>query len=96
MATISAQLTAELEVLAKAVGYTIEEIRSQERSQRLTIARRLIAVHLSQIGITQFEIAELIGRNRSTVAYYLKKHDEDLRFWKRYKDTFAKFCRSAI
>lgn len=53
-------------------------------------ARNAIGVALSQWADNQQEVAEILERDRSTVAHMTINHEDNLSFWKGYKELYEK------
>lgn len=75
-----------IESYYKAIG--LEPKDSREASQ--VKARNAICVALMTWAKNQEEVAELIGRERSTVAHMVLNHEENIRFFKGYEGLYEK------
>lgn len=51
-------------------------------------ARNAIGVALLQWADTQQEVAEVLGRDRSTIAHMMLNHSDNLDYWKGYKEMY--------
>jgi predicted XRE-type DNA-binding protein len=51
-------------------------------------ARNAIGVALLHWADTQQEVAEVLGRDRSTIAHMMINHSDNLEYWKGYKDMY--------
>jgi predicted transcriptional regulator len=58
-------------------------------------ARMALSNVLSSKGMTNDEIAEVIGRHRTTVIHHLKYHDGDLIEWRGYLAKYSR-CKKAF
>jgi len=53
-------------------------------------ARNAIGVALLQWADGQQEVAEMLGRDRSTIAHMYIGHEDNLKFWKGYSEMYEK------
>lgn len=60
------------EQLASALGYDIEELRSDDRSRELADRRRVIATMLHKAGYTNARIAKFLFREKCSVSAMLR------------------------
>lgn len=72
---------------------SIEMIPDDSRKAEQVKARNAIAVALLQWADNQQEVADILGRDRSTVAHMMLNHEENLKYFKGYSDLYdrAKF-----
>ena len=64
----------------------IAMIPDGSRRAEQVMARNAIAVALSSWADNQQEVAEVLGRDRSTIAHMLLGHEDNLQFWDGYAD----------
>ena len=69
---------------------TIGMVPDDSRRADQVKARNAIGVALSQWADNQQEVAEVLKRDRSTVAHMTINHEDNLSFWKGYKDLYEK------
>jgi hypothetical protein len=53
-------------------------------------ARNAIGVALLQWADSQQEVAQVLNRDRSTVAHMMLNHEDNLKFWKGYNELYEK------
>ncbi len=53
-------------------------------------ARNAIGVALLQWADSQQEVAQILNRDRSTIAHMMLNHEDNLKFWKGYVDLYEK------
>lgn len=72
---------------------SIEMIPDDTRKSDQVKARNAIAVALMHWANNQQEVADILGRDRSTVAHMLLNHNENLKYYKGYAELYerAKF-----
>ena len=58
------------------------------RKSEQVMARNAIACALLKWSRNQEEVADVLNRDRSTVAHMMLNHEDNLSFWKGYKDLF--------
>ncbi len=75
-----------VETYYSAIGMVPDDSRRADQVK----ARNAIGVALSQWADNQQEVAEVLKRDRSTVAHMTINHEDNLSFWKGYKDLYEK------
>jgi hypothetical protein len=70
----------------KAIGLVPDESRTATQVK----ARNAICVALLQWANNQQEVADLIGRDRSTVAHMMINHEDNMQYFKGYSDLYEK------
>jgi len=75
-----------IETYYAAIGMVPDDSRRADQVK----ARNAIAVALIQWADNQQEVAEVLGRDRSTVAHMTINHDDNLKFWKGYESLYEK------
>ena len=69
-----------------AIGMQPDESRKSEQVR----ARNAIGVALLQWADNQEQVANILGRDRSTVAHMMINHDNNLKYWKGYAELYDK------
>ena len=78
-----------INVVENACDLSIRQIRSSSRRQELVIARGILACMLRHdVGCTYERAGELVGRNHSSVIHYEKNFQANVKFYKKYRDTY--------
>lgn len=75
-----------VETYYAAIGVIPDDSRRADQVK----ARNAIGVALSHWADNQQEVAEVLGRDRSTVAHMTINHADNLQFWKGYEDLYEK------
>lgn len=65
-------------------------IPSNSREASQVKARNAVGVALLHWADNQQEVAEVLGRDRSTIAHMHINHDDNLKFWKGYDELYDK------
>ena len=65
-------------------------VPNDSRSANQVRARNAIGVALSQWSSNQQEVADILKRDRSTIAHMTINHMDNLEFWKGYKEMYEK------
>jgi chromosomal replication initiation ATPase DnaA len=78
-----------IRIVEDACNLTIDEIRSTSRRPHLVIARSILAVMLkTECGCTCYRAGELVGRDHSSVVAYERNFNENIEFYKKYRETY--------
>ncbi|MDR3246716.1 MAG: DUF4406 domain-containing protein [Prevotellaceae bacterium] len=78
------------------MGVTFSQITGRDRKRVYVYARMIYANYCYREGITVGEIAEEINRNHSTIGYYLRKYDDDVKYnsvFRRIVESFESYKR---
>lgn len=62
----------ELDPIAEAYGLTVQQVLVRSRARRLVNARRDMARHLRDKGLTLPEIGRFLGRDHTTILHLLR------------------------
>jgi chromosomal replication initiation ATPase DnaA len=73
-----------------ASGVSKVEIRSKVRKPRYVYARMIFVKKCTEVGITSMRAGQLINKDHSTVAYYLKKYKDELMYNSEFKEIVNK------
>lgn len=68
------------QAIHEVTGRTMEEILVKSREGDLVFIRMIFSRHALRAGLSPDEIAEILGKNRSTVYYYFNRYDDEFRF----------------
>ena len=75
-----------VETYYAAIGMIPDDSRRADQVK----ARNAIGVALSQWADNQQEVADILQRDRSTVAHMTINHEDNLKFWKGYQSLYDK------
>lgn len=78
-----------IKVVENACNLSIQQIRGTSRRQELVIARAILSCMLRhEVGCTYERAGELVGRDHSSVIHYEKHFHTNVKFYKKYRDTY--------
>ncbi len=77
-------MLSSIESYYSAIGMVPNDTRKTDQ----VMARNAIGVALSQWADSQQEVAEVLNRDRSTIAHMTLGHEDNLMYWKGYEDLY--------
>lgn len=81
--------------LVDLLGYTMDEIRSNDKHQSVVFARHFLARYLHDNGWTLSMIGRSINRHHTTIINSLRTMDSMLSYDRQTKEDYDSFCRRA-
>lgn len=72
------------EIVEKEFGITKDDLLSKSRYEELVVCRRIISYYLYNNGFSFYQIAEFLKRDRTSIIFYIKKFDDELKFNKMF------------
>ena len=78
-------------IIYDVAGVSRENIKGARRSDKCSISRNILGCILyNELGLTLVNTGAVIGRDYSTVVYYLRNHDNNIKYFKEYREVYTK------
>lgn len=79
--------------ILKEVGVTMSQIRSQSRKSAYVMARRIYVYYCLELDMRLCSIGERINKNHSTVSFYKKTFESELKYNADFRYYFERVTR---
>ena len=77
------------DVTEAVTGINRKNILSKKRHKQYILPRHIVGYMLhKELEITIMESGKLVGRDHSTIHHYVKHYDDNMRFYKEYRDLY--------
>ena len=76
-------------------GINRKSIAGKKRNKEYILPRHIIGYMLhKELDITLMESAKIIGRDHSTIHHYVKNYDDNIKFYKEYRELYKLISES--
>ena len=79
------------QAISESIGVSFFDIAGDSRKRRSVYARMIFSYYCRKAGATTVLLADEINRNHSTIVYYVRKFNDDIKFNPEFKELVKRF-----